>query len=206
MHQPLRGFLVEIGDVFHNIISRKTLNRPKEMNAVSTKVLLPFFPPVCTFAPSLFSQVGLTILWNTKLPNLQLHIVKPPFLHLHFYIANLTRFGLFYGLPKCSACPQKNPLIAQFFLKVIFAKSLSFWAVFFWGGGGAWISGLPSYLLGYILTNLHTHPLRLPMHLPTYLPRCRPLSSPTYILGNQLMTKFPSMQVYKFANLQNQKL
>ncbi len=176
------------------------------MNAVSTKVLLPFFPPVCTFAPSLVSQVGLTILWNTKLPNLQLHIVKPPFLHLHFYIANLTRFGLFYGLPKCSACPQKNPLIAQFFLKVIFAKSLSFWAVFFWGGGGAWISGLPSYLLGYILTNLHTHPLRLPMHLPTYLPRCRPLSSPTYILGNQLMTKFPSMQVYKFANLQNQKL
>ncbi len=66
MHQPLTGFLVEIEDVLHNIISRKTLNRPKEMNAVSTKVLLPFFPPVCTFAPSLFSQVGLTILRNTK--------------------------------------------------------------------------------------------------------------------------------------------
>jgi hypothetical protein len=97
-------------------------------------------------------------------------------------------------------------LIAQFFFKVIFAKTLSFWAVFFWGGWGAWISGLPSYFLGYILTNLHTHLLRLPMHLATYLPRRRPLSSPTYISGNQLMTKFASMQIYKFANLQNQKL
>ncbi len=38
------------------------------MNAVCTKVLLPFFPPVCTFAPSLFSQLRLTILWNTKWP------------------------------------------------------------------------------------------------------------------------------------------
>ncbi len=66
MHQPLRGFLVEIEDVLHNIISGKTLNRPKEMNALSTKVVLPFFPPVCTFAPSIFSQVDLTVLWNTK--------------------------------------------------------------------------------------------------------------------------------------------
>jgi len=169
------------------------------MNAVSTKVLLPFFPPVCTFAPSLFSQVGLTILWNTNCQIYNFTLSNHHFLHCKF-----DKFTLFY--PKCSACPQKTPLIAQFFLKVIFAKTLSFWAVFFWGGWGAWISGLPSYLLGYILTNLHTHPLRLPMHLPTYLPRCRPLSSPTYNLGNQLMTKFASMQVYKFANLQNQKL
>jgi hypothetical protein len=66
-----------------------------------------------------------------KLPNLQLHIVKSPFLHLHFYIANLTSLDYFTGCPKCSACPQKNPLIAQFFFKVIFAKTLSFWAVFF---------------------------------------------------------------------------
>ncbi len=32
----------------------ETLNRPKKMNAVSTKALLPFFPPVCPFAPSIF--------------------------------------------------------------------------------------------------------------------------------------------------------
>jgi len=39
------------------IVFRKILNRPKEMNAVSTKVLLLFFPPVCPFAPSrLFSS------------------------------------------------------------------------------------------------------------------------------------------------------
>jgi len=35
----------------------KILNRPKEMNAVCTKVLLQFFPPVCPFALSIFSQV-----------------------------------------------------------------------------------------------------------------------------------------------------
>ena len=33
----------------------KTLNRPKEMNAVSTKVLLRFFPPVCPVARFIFS-------------------------------------------------------------------------------------------------------------------------------------------------------
>jgi len=36
---------------------RKILNRPKEMNAVCTKVLLQFFPLVCPLAPSIFSQV-----------------------------------------------------------------------------------------------------------------------------------------------------
>jgi hypothetical protein len=93
-------------------------------------------------------------------------------------------------------------LIAHFFLKAFFAQTLFFWAVFFWGRWGACISGLPSYLLAYILTNLHTHLLQL----PTCLPRCRPLSSATYNLGCQLMTKFATRKVYKFANLQNQKL
>jgi hypothetical protein len=32
-------------------------NECSEMNAVSTKVVLLFFPPVCLFAPSIFSQV-----------------------------------------------------------------------------------------------------------------------------------------------------
>jgi hypothetical protein len=40
----------------------KTFNKPKEMNAkemnaVSTKVQLLFFPPVCPFAPPIFSQL-----------------------------------------------------------------------------------------------------------------------------------------------------
>ncbi len=160
------------------------------MNAVSTKLVLPYFPSVCTFAPSIFSQVNLTILWNTKwvlmlscctfslyffanfpfsvfqvnilimvslllahcynayytllggqfnihkLPNLQLHIVKSTFSHLHFYIAHLTSLHYFMGCPKFSDCPKRNPLIAQFFFKVFFTQTLFFWAVFFWGGWG----------------------------------------------------------------------
>jgi hypothetical protein len=35
----------------------ENINSPKEMNAVSTKGPLLFFPPVCPFAPSMFSQV-----------------------------------------------------------------------------------------------------------------------------------------------------
>jgi hypothetical protein len=35
----------------------KILNRPKQMNAVSTKVLLRFFPPVCPFAALYFHLV-----------------------------------------------------------------------------------------------------------------------------------------------------
>jgi len=35
----------------------KMLNRPKEMNAVSAKVLLQNFTSVCSFAPFIFSQV-----------------------------------------------------------------------------------------------------------------------------------------------------
>jgi hypothetical protein len=137
-----------------------------------------------------------------NLPNLQLHIIKSPFSYLHFHIANLTSLHYFTGCPKYSNCPQKNPLIAHRFL-TCFLPKLCFFGVFSFGvGGGACISGLPSYLLAYILTNLHPHLLRLPIHLPTYLPRCRPLSSPTSNLGYQLMTKFASMQVYKFTNLE----
>jgi hypothetical protein len=85
-------------------------------------------------------------------------------------------------------------LIAQLFFKAFFAQTLFFWAILFWGGWGACISGLPSYLLAYILTNLHTHLLRLPIHLPTYN------------LGYQLMTKFASLQIYKILNSRNYKL
>jgi len=193
------------------------------MNAVNTKVLLRFFPPVCTFAPSIFSQVGLTILWNTKgaliwscctfslysvvnfpftvfqvnilimvsllgahcynayctlqggqfnidkWPNLQLHIVKSPFSHLHFYIENLISLHYFTGCPKCSDCSQKNLLIAQLFLKVFFAQTLLFGLFSFGVGGGACISGLPSYLLAYILTYIPTYLGYLSTYLPTYL-------------------------------------
>ncbi len=61
--------------------------------------------------------------------------------------------------------PQQNPLIAQMFFYVFFAQTLFFWAVLFWGGWGACISGLPSYLLAYILTYLGY----LSTYLPTYL-------------------------------------
>ncbi len=50
-------------------------NRPKEMNVVSTKVLLLFFPPVCPFAPSISSQVTPRqphIIWHVL--HLQPHI------------------------------------------------------------------------------------------------------------------------------------
>ncbi len=129
---------------------------------------------------------------NCTLPHLQFHIVKSSFSHLHFYIANLTSSQYFTDCPNFSNCPQNNPLIAQFF-QSFFVQTLFLWAVFFWGGRGACISGLPSYLLAYILTNLRTQLLRLPIHLPTYLPRCRPPSSPTYNLGYQLITKYASL-------------
>ncbi len=46
-----------IGRVRCWLPSRKILRTPKEMNAVSTRVVLLFFPQVCPFAPSIFSQV-----------------------------------------------------------------------------------------------------------------------------------------------------
>ncbi len=68
----------------HNL-SENIKQANKEMNAVSTKVLLPFFPPVCTFAPSLFSQVGLTILWNSNC-----QIYNFTLSNHHFYISTFT--------------------------------------------------------------------------------------------------------------------
>jgi hypothetical protein len=56
-------------------------------------------------------------------------------------------------------------LIAQIFVKVFFAQTLFFSVVLFWGGWGACISDLPSYLLAYILTYLGY----LSTYLPTYL-------------------------------------
>jgi hypothetical protein len=53
--------------------------------------------------------------------------------------------------------------LPNLFLKSFFALTLFFGAVFFWGGWGACISGLPSYLLAYILTYLGF----LSTHLPT---------------------------------------
>jgi hypothetical protein len=40
---------------FYPQLKRKILNRPKEMNAVNTKVLLLFFPSVCPFARFIFT-------------------------------------------------------------------------------------------------------------------------------------------------------
>jgi hypothetical protein len=58
---PESGFWASLASFADNLTcvrqERKTLNRAKEMNAVSTKVLLLFFHPVCPFAPSIFSQV-----------------------------------------------------------------------------------------------------------------------------------------------------
>jgi len=54
-----RACIYNIKDVWSLLCpqERKILNWPEEMNAVSTKVLLRFSPPVCPFAPSIFSQV-----------------------------------------------------------------------------------------------------------------------------------------------------
>ncbi len=141
-------------------------------------------------APLLGGQFNIWQIPKLTTSHCQITIFTSPLLH-----CKLDKFTLFYGLPKKSI---DYPIC---FLSV-FCPIFFLWAVFFWGGWGACISGLPSYLLAYILTNLHPHLLSLPIHLSTYLPRCRPLSSPTYNLGYQLMTKFASMQVYKFTNLQ----
>jgi hypothetical protein len=52
--------------------------------------------------------------------------------------------------------------LPNLFLNSFLAQTLLFWVIFFWGGWGACISGLPSYLLAYILTYLG--------YLSTYLP------------------------------------
>ncbi len=55
-------------------------NRPKEMNVVSTKVLLLFFPLVCPFAPSISSQVTPRHVLHSQ-PHIIWHV-----LHLQPYI------------------------------------------------------------------------------------------------------------------------
>ncbi len=128
----------------------------------------------------------------------------------HSHISTFTlptwQVYIILGATKNIRTALKNPLIAQFIFKVFSAQTLFFEAVFFWGGWGACISGLPSYLLAYILTNLHPHLIRLPLHLPTYLPRCKPLFSPTCNLGYQLMTKFASTQNYQITKHKITKL
>jgi hypothetical protein len=78
-----------------------------------------------------------------KLPYLQLHIVKSPFSHLHFCIANLTSLHYFTGCPKFSDCPQKNPLIAQFFKKFFWPKLCLFGLFSFEDGGGLGLVAYP---------------------------------------------------------------
>jgi hypothetical protein len=65
-----------------------------------------------------------------KLPNLQLHIVKSPFSHLHFYIANLTSLHDFTGCPKFSDCPKKICWLPNLFLK-FFSPKLCFFGLFY---------------------------------------------------------------------------
>jgi hypothetical protein len=51
------GELTFVNDfmTFYHQQKWKIVNRPKEMNAVSTKVRLQFFPPVCPFARFIFT-------------------------------------------------------------------------------------------------------------------------------------------------------
>jgi len=50
-----RKMTVSVREKSCTFLRGKILNRPKEMNAVSTKVLLRFSPPVCPFAPFIFT-------------------------------------------------------------------------------------------------------------------------------------------------------
>jgi hypothetical protein len=138
---------------------------------------------------------------NGTLPNLQLHIVKSPFSHLHFPLQTWQVYIILRPAQNFRTAPQKIHWLPNYFLKFFLPNLCVFGLFSFAVGGGACISGLSSYLLAYILTNVHTHLLKLHIHLPTYLPRCKPLSSPTYNLGYQLMTKFASLQVRKFTKL-----
>jgi hypothetical protein len=140
---------------------------------------------------------------NSAFTNCQIYNFTLSNHHSHISIFTLQTWQVYIILRAAQnvrTVLKKNPLIAHLLKKVFFPQTLFFRAVFFWGGWGACISGLPSYLLAYILTNLHPHLLRPPIHLPTYLPRCKPLLSPTCNLGYQLMTKYASLQVCKSRN------
>jgi hypothetical protein len=109
-----------------------------------------------------------------QLSNSQLHLAKFTTSHCQITIftspllhCKLDNFTFFTGCPKILAAHRKIHWLPKFFYKVSFAQTFFFGAVFFWGGWGACISGLPSYLLAYILINLHTHLLQLLIHLPT---------------------------------------
>ncbi len=138
---------------------------------------------------------------NCPLPNLQLHIVKSPFSHLHSYIANFTSLHYFTGCLKFSDCPPpSNPLVAQFVFKVFFCPNFVFLGRFLLG----WVGGLHQWptllLLAYILTNLHTHLLRLPIHLPTYLPSPYLTYLQFRISTHAQVCKFTSLKIYKIQN------
>jgi hypothetical protein len=87
----------------------------------------------------------------------------------HFHISTFTlqtwQSLHFYGLPKFSRRPLKKSSGCPFFLKVFLAQTLFCWGVFFLGGWGPCISGLPSYLLAYILTYLGYLFTYIPIHL-----------------------------------------
>ncbi len=151
---------------------------------------------------------------NSTFSNSQLHLAKFTTSHCQITIftsplfhRKLDKFTLFYGVLKCfwTAPPTQNPWVTQFVFKVFFAQTLFFWAIFFWGQWGACSSGLPSYLLAYILTNLHAHLLRLPIHLPTIQDINSCPSLQVYKITNYIITncKFASLQVCKLKNLQN---
>ncbi len=151
--------------------------------------------------PTARCQVANSTFTNSQLhlAKLQLHIVKSPFSHLHFYIANLTSLHYFTGCLKFSDCPPKNPLVAQFVFKVLFCPNFVFLGRFLLGWVGAlhqWPTLLPP--------SLHTHLLRLPIHLPTYLgvgpyphlPTIQDINS----CPSSQVCKFTSLQIYKIKN------
>jgi hypothetical protein len=75
-----------------------------------------------------------------KLSNLQLHILKSPFSHLHFYIANLTSLHYFTGCPNFPDWPPPPPppqihWLPKCFLKFFWPK-LCFFGLFFFGVSG----------------------------------------------------------------------
>jgi hypothetical protein len=137
VHQPLRGFLVEIGDVFHNIVSRKTLNRPKRkwMQWVQ-KYCCHFFLqsallPHPYFLKSLWQYYGIQIAKFTT-SHCENTIFTSPLLH-----CKLDKFTLFYGLPKIFGLSSKKSIDCPIFLRSFFGPNFVFLGCFLlrWVGG-----------------------------------------------------------------------
>jgi hypothetical protein len=122
--------------------------------------LLKCYNACCTLLGGKFNIDKLPVL-NCTLPNLQLHIVKSPFSHLHFYIqlhpakfttshcritiftapllhCKLDKSTLFYGLPKFFGLPPKKSIGCPIFLKVFFCLNFVFLGCFLLG----WVGGL----------------------------------------------------------------